>query len=184
MDWIHCERNLPDFFIWIYVRNVDTSLYGHLPSATHCGAFLRPYICAGCPTCFMAFSTAALKHDWVPKWMHTLAAFSRLYLEEFRREQILWVVEQSLTRCLSSAVRFGLRLLHGHSFTSWILNIQCRLDSDKKNPFMGCTHMQCRCQSLTVAARQRLTRAFLPHMWYSPNPPCKLSGFSIRHLAE
>lgn len=78
--WINCEYHLPDF-LFGYLPNVDRSLNGHLPSATHYGAFLRRCICAGWLACFMAFSTAALKHEW--------AFVSRLYLEEFRREQIL-----------------------------------------------------------------------------------------------
>lgn len=96
IDWNNCEYRLTDF-LFGYLPNVDRSLNGHLPSATHHGAFLRPYICAEFLTRFMAFSVAALKHDWVPKLMHTLTAFSptewafvsRLYLEEFGREQIL-----------------------------------------------------------------------------------------------
>lgn len=64
--------------------------------------------------------------------------------------------------------------LNGPGLTSWILNIQCRLDANKKNPLMGCTHMQCRCQSLTVVVQQRLPHTFLHHMWYSLTLPSML----------
>lgn len=102
------------------------------------------------------------------------AFVSRLYLEEFRRKQILQVVEQSQARCLSSALKYGPSLLHGHSFATWILNIQCRLDANKKNPLMGCTHMQRRCQSPTVVAQQRLPHTFLRHMGFSSTLPSEL----------
>lgn len=93
IDWIIASI-IRQIFLFGYLANVDRSFNGHLLSATHYGAFLRPYTCEGCLARFIAFSATALKRDWVPRLMHTLTAFfptewafvSRLYLEEFRRE--------------------------------------------------------------------------------------------------